>query len=79
MRFYEPQYIFRKDRWGHTVYLSEEAHIELGETVDPDELEEVIQWAVKNAQAKRISYDIWQFESREDAEHFIMLFNLRWP
>ena len=40
MRFYEPRYIFRKDRWGHTVYLCEEAHIELGETVDPDELEE---------------------------------------
>ena len=49
-----------------------------GSTVDPDELEEVILWAVKNAQTRRISYDTWQFKSKDDAEQFIMLYNLRW-
>lgn len=65
--------------WGHTVRLMQNMHIdEPGCTVDPDELEEVILWAVKNAQTRRISYDTWQFKSKDDAEQFIMLYNLRW-
>lgn len=65
--------------WGHTVRLMQ--NMNMGEsvhTVDPDELEEVILWAIKNAQTRRISYDTWQFKSKDDAEQFIMLYNLRW-
>jgi len=41
-------------------------------------MEEVIAWTDENAQARRISYDTWQFKSRQDAEQFIMIYNLRW-
>jgi hypothetical protein len=78
MRLYSAQYGYRKT-WGHTVYLQDEIPENYGETVDPDEQEEIVHWTNKNAVARRIAYDEWQFTSRQDAEHFIMLFNLRWP
>lgn len=68
--------------WGHTVVLKENPKYSspqyYGTTVDPDEIEEVIAWTDENAQARRISYDTWQFKSRRAAEEFIMLYNLRW-
>ncbi len=79
MRWFDPVYQHRKD-WGHVVRLAqpEFKSTDFGTTVDPDELEEVIQWAVENAQARRISYDTWQFRSQADAEQFIMVYNLMW-
>ena len=79
MRWFEPEYRLRKG-WGHTVTLAqpEFKSTDFGTTVDPDELEEVILWANEHAQARRISYDTWQFRSRAEAEQFIMVYNLTW-
>ena len=79
MIWFKPEYRLRKS-WGHTVTLAQAEFktTDFGTTVDPDELEEVILWAVENSQARRISYDTWQFKSKADAEHFIMVFQLRW-
>lgn len=83
MNWYNAQYKWRgigSGGWGHTVQLTqpEFKSSDFGTTVDPDELEEVIVWANQNAQARRISYDTWQFGSSEDANQFIMLYNLTW-
>lgn len=79
LNWFIPQYKYRKT-WKHTVELKqvEFKSSDFGTTVDPDELEEVIVWANQNAQARRISYDTWQFGSSEDANQFIMLYKLRW-
>ena len=44
----------------------------------PADTSEEIEWAIENADARRISYDTWQFKRMQDAEQFIMLFTLRW-
>lgn len=77
MRWYNAEYQSRPN-WGHTVRLTDAVDGAIGETVDPDDLEEVIHWAIMHSQARRISYDTWQFRSQEDAESFIMLYNLTW-
>lgn len=79
MRWFHPEYRLRKE-WGHTVTLAQPEFqaTDFGTTVDPDELEEVILWANEHAQARRISYDTWQFRSQADAEQFIMVYNLTW-
>jgi hypothetical protein len=68
--------------WGHTVRLVENPEHKsekfFGTTVDPDEIEEVLEWTNENSNARRISYDTWQFRSQQEAEEFIMLYNLRW-
>jgi hypothetical protein len=79
LRLFHPTYEHRKD-WGHTVRLAQPEFVatDFGTTVDPDELEEVILWATENSQARRISYDTWQFRSQAEAKQFIMLYKLRW-
>lgn len=79
MRLFHPEYRLRKG-WGHTVTLAQPEFqvTDFGTTVDPDELEEVILWAVEHAQGRRISYDTWQFRSRSEAEQFIMVYKLMW-
>lgn len=77
MSWLVPKYALKKG-WGHTVRLIETAEAAFGETVDPDELEEVILWVDTHSQTRRISYDTWQFRSQEDAKSFIMLYNLTW-
>ena len=77
MKWYDAVYKLVPN-WGHTVRLIETAETAFGETVAPDELEEVILWVDMHSQARRISYDTWQFRSQEDAESFIMLYNLTW-
>jgi hypothetical protein len=74
---HEPLLEIRKG-WGITVRLRmADRYMDVieREPADPDT---EIDWAVENAQARRISYDTWQFRSRKDAEQFIMLFILRW-
>jgi len=85
MRWFKAEYQHRgsgKGHWGHTVRLIEEPEHKsekfLGTTIDPDEVEEVLEWANENSNARRISYDTWQFKSKEEAEHFIMVYNIRW-
>jgi hypothetical protein len=83
MIWYTAQYRWRgrgSGGWGHTVQFvqPEFKSTDFGTTVDPDELEEIILWAEQNAQARRISYDTWQFKTRNEADQFIMLFKLRW-
>jgi thymidylate synthase len=73
MSHLEPTYKLRKT-WGHTVTL-------VKSTADNhpwDKIEEAIQWAKENAQSRRISYDTWQFHTKEEAEKFIMMFKLQW-
>ena len=77
MQWYNAKYALRPN-WGHTVRLVESNTAGNGDTVDPDELEEIIIWAVHNSQARRISYDTWQFRSQEEANYFIMMYNLIW-
>lgn len=78
IKWFFPVYKYLKS-WGHVVKISGSPVMdEPGTTVHPDELTEVIDWVIENAQSKRISYDTWQFSSKEDADHFIMLFSLRW-
>lgn len=79
MRYYEPVYKYSKS-WGHTVRLDQPEFMstDFGTTVDPDEQAEVIQWAIEHAQARRISYDMWQFKSQSEAEQFIMIYKLMW-
>lgn len=75
-KWYIPEYRLIPS-WGHTVRLVETAGA--GDvSVDPDKLEEVITWAADNSQARRISYDTWQFKSEEEANYFIMIYNLNW-
>lgn len=81
MKWFKAEYQHRIS-WGHTVQLVENPEHKsedfFGTTVDPDELEEVIEWALENSLARRIGYDTWQFRSHEEALQFIMLYNLRW-
>lgn len=74
------QYRFRKDWWGHTVEIKQPEFVvtDFGTTDEPPSIDEVITWAINNAQANRISYDTWQFRSRAEANQFIMLYKLRW-
>lgn len=83
MKWFKAEYEWRgPGGWGHTVRLNENPEHKsekfLGTTVDPDEIEEVLEWAQENSNARRISYDTWQFRSQAEAEQFIMLYNLRW-
>ncbi len=81
VKWFKAEYCLRPS-WGHTVQLNENPEHKsdkfFGTTVDPDELEEVLEWAQENSNARRISYDTWQFKSQQQAEEFIMLYNLRW-
>lgn len=79
MIWFTPLYELRKN-WGHTVRLAqpEFKSTDFGTTVDPDEQEEIINWAIENSQGRRISYDTWQFKNKQDAETFIMIFKLMW-
>lgn len=64
--------------WGITVRLhATDRYRDVMEQMPADSTEE-IEWAIENAQARRISYDTWQFKRMQDAEQFIMLFTLRW-
>jgi hypothetical protein len=74
------QYRFRKDWWGHTVEIKQPEFVvtDFGTTDEPPSIAEVITWATENAQARRISYDTWQFRSRAEANQFIMLYKLTW-
>ena len=69
-----------RDNWKHTVEITEPEWIatDFGTRSGHDKFEEVIVWADKNAQARRISYDTWQFKSKQEAEQFIMLYALTW-
>jgi hypothetical protein len=63
--------------WGDTVCIVCNKE-ELYRTIDPDKLEEVINWADQHSHARRISYDTWKFDSVDDARKFMMLFTLTW-
>ena len=85
MKWFKAEYQWRgkdKGRWGHTVRLTENPEHKSekfrGTTIDPDEVNEVLEWAKENSNARRISYDTWQFKTEEEANHFIMIYNLRW-
>ncbi len=85
MKWFKAQYQWRgkgAGGWGHTVRLVEDPEHKLekyyGVTIDPEEVEDVLIWAEENAGARRISYDTWQFKSAEEADQFIMVYNLRW-
>ena len=69
------RYRYRKDWWGHTVEIKQPDSVTTGATSN---IEEVITWATENSQARRISYDTWQFRSQTEADQFIMLYKLRW-
>lgn len=81
MKWFRATYV-KRPGWGHTVQLVENPEHKsaefVGTTIDPDEIEEVLVWTNQSAQARRISYDTWQFKSQQAAEQFIMIYNLRW-
>jgi hypothetical protein len=79
MSWLVPKYALRKG-WGHTVSLKDpyHEHAELGTVVDAESVDAIIKWTTENANGIRISYDIWQFKTQQDAEEFIMLFTLRY-
>jgi len=66
--------------WGHTVEIKQPEFVvtDFGTTDEAPDISEVIDWAIASAQARRISYDTWQFKSRQEARQFIMLYKLRW-
>lgn len=68
--------------WGHVVQLVEnpehKAEQFVNVIIDPNEIEEVLNWTNENSNARRISYNTWQFKSRAKAHQFIMLYTLRW-
>ena len=77
-KLFNPEYRLRRG-WGHTVRILDplyETH--LGETVDPEEEEEIIQWCMLHSGGKRIGFDEWQFPTAEAAKEFIVMFTLRW-
>jgi hypothetical protein len=85
MRWFKAEYQWRGQgagHWGHTVRLTENPEHKsekfYGTTIDPEEIEGVLEWANENSNARRISYDTWQFKSAEEANQFIMIYNLRW-
>ena len=85
MRWFKAEYQWRGQgagHWGHTVRLTENPEHKsekfYGTTIDPEEIEEVLEWANENSNARRISYDTWQFKPAEEANQFIMIYNLRW-
>lgn len=70
-----------KNRW--TVKLSEEWIIDSDfRPITTDNLSEAVDWTVEQLQhwssVRRMSYDMWEFESKRDAEKFQILFNLKW-
>lgn len=69
-----------RNNWKHTVEITapEWTADYVGTGYKLVSFEEVIVWAEKNAQARRISYDTWQFKSKQEAEQFIMLYALTW-
>lgn len=79
MSWLEPKYSLRKGR-GHTVSLKDPYydHNEFGTVVDAESVDAILEWTVENANGTRISYDIWQFKTQQDAEEFIMMFTLRY-
>lgn len=82
MKWFKAEYKHNPNNWGHTVQLVEHPEHKSGKffgtTVDPDEIEEVLEWTNEQSKARRISYDTWQFRSQDEANQFIMLYNLRW-
>jgi len=79
MSWLVPKYSLRKG-WGHTVSLKDPyyGHNEFGTVVDTDAVERILEWTLKNSQGTRISYDMWKFKTKQEAEEFIMLFTLRY-
>jgi hypothetical protein len=82
--WFKPQYRLR-ETWGHTVEFKqpEFKSTDFGTSIGTDlwydsDFEEIILWANETAQARRISYDSWQFKSKKEAEQFIMLYTLTW-
>lgn len=69
-----------RDTWKHTVEITapDWTITDFGARAGYDEFEEVVAWADKNAQARRISYGTWQFKSKQKAEQFVMLYALTW-
>jgi len=69
-----------RDTWKHTVEIKEPEFkaTDFGTSYERNEFEEVIVWADNNAHARRISYDTWQFKSKQEAEQFIMMYALTW-
>jgi hypothetical protein len=74
-----PFYVLRKD-WGHTIRFSDIYPFRnLFPTKDDDiEVEEILEWIDANSQATRISYDTWKFLTKDDADQFLMIYNIRW-
>ena len=82
MKWFKAEYKYRPDRWGHTVQLVEHPEHKFdkfaGIIIDPSGIDEVLEWTNEQSKARRISYDTWQFRSKDEANEFIMLYNLRW-
>jgi hypothetical protein len=82
MKWFKAEYEHRSNSWGHVVQLVEnpehKAEQFVNVIIDPYEIEEVLNWTNDNSNARRISYDTWQFKSANEANQFIMIYNLRW-
>ena len=82
MKWFKAEYQYRIKSWGHVVQLVENPEYKAEQfanvIIDPYEIEEVLNWTNENSNARRISYNTWQFKSAEEANQFIMLYTLRW-
>ena len=78
--------VLRKVNFYWRVRLEEDwNNEEIGEmyyTTDYQNLDERCEWARQQLStwktARRLSHQEWKFSKQQDAEKFIMLFNLRW-
>lgn len=79
MSWLVPKYALKKG-WGHTVRLIDPYHDsnEFGSVVDYEAVDKILEWATVNSCGTRISYDMWKFNNKEEAQEFIMVFTLRY-
>lgn len=79
MSWLVPNYSLRKG-WGHTVSLIDPylEHSEFGRIVDSESVNAIFDWVMENSNGTRISYDTWNFKTKQEADEFVMLFTLRY-
>lgn len=79
MSWLVPKYALKKG-WGHTVRLVDPYadSNEFGSVVDYEAVDKILEWATTHSCGTRISYDMWKFDTVQEAEEFIVMFTLQY-
>lgn len=77
-----PDITQRGRNWEIRLQEGWDTELDFQPLIGGDKLGEAVNWTTEQLEnwqgVKRMSYDIWQFKRKKDAEKFQTLFNLKW-